>query len=63
MMIVKMLKNGEEVSRGYNADEDAARNDAIRNYYVKGDHGLSHDDLWDRIEEGEFEFIITQFGN
>jgi hypothetical protein len=60
--IVKMLKNGNVVGYGRNEDVDAAKNDAIRDYYVNGNHDLTHDELWDMIDNDKFEFI-TQIEN
>lgn len=54
--IVTMLKDGIKVAYGRNEDEDCAKNDAIRNYYVNGDHDLTHDELWDMIDNNEFDF-------
>ena len=54
--IVTMLKDGIKVAYGRNEDEGCAKNDAIRNYYVNGDHDLTHDELWDMIDNNEFDF-------
>jgi hypothetical protein len=56
MKIVSMKKDGKVVGYGRNADEDSAKNDAIRDYYINGDHDLTHDELWDMIENDEFDF-------
>jgi hypothetical protein len=56
MKIVSMKKDGKVVAYGRNEDEDCAKNDAIRDYYINGDHDLTHDELWDMIEDGEFDF-------
>lgn len=60
--IVKMLKNGKLVSCGRNEDEDAAKDYAIRDYYVNGNDALTYNELWDMIDNDEFEFI-TQIEN
>ena len=54
--IVTMLKDGIIEAYGRNEDEHCAKNDAIRDYYVNGEHDLTHDELWDMIEEDVFEF-------
>ena len=58
MVKLEMRLNGKIVGSAEHGDIDAAINDAIRDFYVNGDHDLTHDGLWDMIEGGEFEFTI-----
>ena len=61
--IACMIKNGVVVGYGRHEDEDVAKNDAIRDYYLNGGSGLLWDKLWDLIDDGdEFEFT-TQTTN
>jgi hypothetical protein len=59
MAKVVMKLNGKVVGTAEHEDIDIAMNDAIRDYYVYKDHGLTHDELWDMIEDGAFEFETT----
>jgi hypothetical protein len=57
MVKVEMKLNGKIVGSAEHEDLDVAKNDAIRDYYLFGDHDLSWDEMWDLIEDDEFVFV------